>query len=90
MTLDPGMTGRLLHHRGVESIVTTGVFHYGRAQCHAKKEAAIVAKTTVGAISTMVAAMEHRKSDDSEHHLKATAVTSATPLAISRLRGGSK
>jgi len=44
----------------------------------------------VYAISTMVATMEDLKSDNTEHHLKATAVTSATPHAISRLRGGSR
>ena len=87
MTLDPGMTGRLVHHRGVEIIVTTCAFHYARVQCHAKKEAAIVAKTKVRAISTMIAAVEDRKSDTNEHHVKATAVTSAKAPFISRLRG---
>ena len=85
---DPGMTGRLVHHRGVEIIVTTCAFHYGRVQCHAKKEAAIVA--TVRAISPTIAAIEDRKSDRNEHHAKTTAVTTAKPHAISRLRGGSR
>ena len=89
MTLDPGMTGRLVHHRGVEMIVTTCAFHYGRVQCHAKKEAAIVA-TVRAIISTTIAAIEDRKSDSSEHHAKVTAVTSAKPQSISRLRGESR
>jgi len=88
MTLDPGMTGHLVHHRGVEIIATTYVF--GRVQRHAKKEAAIVATTTVLAISTTIAAIEDRKSDSNEDHVKATAVTSAKPHAISRLRGESR
>ena len=88
MTLDPGMSG--LHHRGVEIIVTTCAFHYGRVQCHARKEPAIFATTTLRAISTAIAATEGRKSDSNEHHVKATAVTSAKPHAISRLRGGNR
>ena len=36
MTLDPAMTGRLVHHRGVRLIVTTRAFHDGRVQYHAK------------------------------------------------------
>jgi len=91
MTLDPGMTGRLAHHRGAKIIVTTCSFHDGRVQCHAKKEAAIVAATTtVRPISTTIAAIEDRKSDSNERHVKATAVPSAKPHFISRLRGGSK
>jgi len=85
MTLDRGMTGRLVHHRGVEIIVTT----CGRVQCHAKQEAATVATTTVRAISTTIAAIEGRKSDSNEYHVKTTAVTSAKPRVISRLRGAS-
>ena len=87
MTLDPVMTGRLVHHRGVESIVTTCAFHSGRVRCHAKKQTAIVATTTVRAISTTIAAIKDRKSDN--HCVKATAVTSAKPHAINRLRGES-
>jgi len=79
------MTGRLVHHRGAEIIVTTCAFHYGRVQYHAKKEAATVAKMTVRAISTTIAAIEYRKSDSNEYH----AVTSAKPHVISRLPGGS-
>ena len=55
MSLDPGMTSRLVHHRGVDIIVTKCAFHYGRAQRHEKKEAAIVAMATVRAISTTIA-----------------------------------
>jgi len=87
MTLHPGMTG--VHHRGVEIIVTTDTFHLGRVQRHAKKEAAIGATTTVAAISTTIDAIEDRKSDNNEHRVKATAVTSAKPRVISRLRGAS-
>ena len=83
MTVDPGTSG--VHHRGVEIIVTTCAFHYGRVQYHAKKEAATVAKMTVRAISTTIAAIEYRKSDSNEYH----AVTSAKPHVISRLPGGS-
>jgi len=83
MTLDRGMTGRLVHRRGVEIIVTT----CGRVQCHAKKEAAIVATTTVRAISTTIAAIEGRKSDNNEHRMRATAVTTAKHHFISRLPG---
>jgi len=90
MTLDPGMTGRLVHHRGVEIIVTTCANPYGRVQCHAKKAAAIVAKTTVRAISITIAATEDRKSDNNLHHVKATAVTSAKPRSVSKLPGGNK
>ena len=90
MTLDPGMTGRLVHHRGAEIIVTTYSFHSGRVQCHAKKVAAIGATTTVVAISTTIDAMEDRKSDSNEHRVRATSVTSAKPQYISRLRGGSR
>jgi len=82
---DPGMTGRLVHHRGVEIIVTTCTFHYGRVQCHAKIVAAITERT----ISTTIAAIEDRKSGSNKHHVK-TAVTSATTLSSSRLRGGSR
>jgi len=84
------MTGRVVYHRSVESIVTTCAFHYGRVQCHAKKEAAIVAMTTFRAISTTIAAIEDRKSDSDEHHVKATAATGAKPHSVSRLRGASK
>jgi len=89
MTLDPGMTGHLVHHRGVEIIVTTCTLHNGRVQCHAKKAAAIVAATTVRAISTTIAAIEDRKSGNNEHHVKATAATGVKPRVISRLLGGS-
>ena len=88
-TLDPAMTGRLVHHRGVEIIVTTYAFHYGRVQSHAKKEAAFVATTPVRAIRTTIAAIEDRMSDSNEHHVTATAVTSAKPHSISRLPGAS-
>ena len=88
--LDPGMTGRLVHHRDVKIIVITCAFHYGRVQGHAKKEAAIVATTTVRAISTIIAATEDRKSDSNKHNLKTTAVKSAKPHVINRLRGASK
>ena len=81
MTLDFAMTARVVHHRDVEISVTT----CRRVQRHAKKEAAIVA--TVRAISTTIAAIEDRKSN--EHHVKATAVTSAKPQSISRLPGAS-
>jgi len=91
MTVDPGMTGRLVHHRGAEIIVRTGAFHHGRVQCHAKKEAAIGATTTtVGAISTTIGAIGERKSDSNEHRVKTTAATSAKPRSISRLRGESR
>ena len=82
------MTG--VHHRGVEIIVTTGAFHDGRDQRHAKKVAVSVATTTVRAISTTIAAIEDRKSDSNEHHVKATVVTGAKPHSISRSRGASK
>jgi len=84
------MTGRLVHHRGVEIIVTKCAFHYGRAQRHEKKEAAIIAMTTVRAISTTIAAIEDRKTDSNEHYAKVSAVTSANPQSISRLRGESR
>jgi len=87
MTLDPGMTG--VHHRGVEIIVKTRASHYGRVRCHAKIEAAIVATTTVRTISTTLAAIEDRKSDSNEQHVKVTAVTRAKLRFISRLRGAS-
>jgi len=87
MTLDPGMSG--VHHRGVEIIVKCA-FHHGRVQCHAKKEAAIVATTTARATSTTIAAIKDRKSDSNEHHAKVTAATSAKPQDISRLRGESR
>jgi len=90
MTVDPGTTGRLVPQRGVEIIETTCSFHYGRVQYHAKKEAAIGATTTVGAISTTIDAIEDRKSDNNEDHVKATAATSAKPQSISRLRGESR
>jgi len=89
MTLDPATTGHLLHQRGVDMVVTTCTFHDGRHQCHAKKEAAILATTTVRAITTTIAAIEDRKSDSNEHHEEATAVTSAKPHVLSRLRGAS-
>jgi len=89
-TLDPGLTGRLVHHRGAKIIVTKGAFHYGRAQCHVKKEAAIVVTTKFSAISPTIAAIEDWKSASEKHHVKATAVTSAKPHAISRSRGASK
>ena len=82
------MTG--VHHRGVEIIVTTDTFHLGRVQRHAKKEAAIGATTTVAAISTTIDAIEDRKSDNNEDHVKATAATSAKLHVISRLHGGSR
>jgi len=82
------MTG--VHPRGVEIIVTTGAFQYGRVQFDAKKQTAIVAATTVRAISTTIAAIEDRKSDSNEHHVKATAATGAKPHCVSRLRGASK
>ena len=85
--LDPGMSGRLVHHRGVGIIVTTCAVHYGRVQRHAKKEVAMVA--TVRAISTTIAPIEDRRSDGNEHHAKVTAGTSAKPQSISRLRGES-
>ena len=88
MTLDSGMSG--VHHRGVEIIVTTCAFRFGRVQCHEKKKAAIAATTAVRAISTTIAAIEDRKSDSNKHHVKATAVTSAKPHASSRLPGGSR
>jgi len=88
MTLDPGMTDRLVHHRGVEIIVTTCAFHIGHGQYHAKKEAATVATTAVRAISTTIATIEDRKSDSNEHHMKTT--VSAKPHVISRLRGESR
>ena len=88
MALDSNMTGRLVHHRGVEVIVTTCAYGYGRVQFHAKKEAAIVATTTVGAISTTIAAIEDQKSASNEDHMTVTVVTRARPHAISRLRGG--
>ena len=81
------MAGRLVHHRGVETIMTTCAFHYARVQYHAKKKAAIGAATTVLAISTTTAAIEDRKSDSNEDHVKATAVTSAKPHVINRLLG---
>ena len=90
MTLDRGMTGRLVHHQRVEIIVPTGAFRRGRVHCHSKKEAAFVAKTTVRAIRTTIAATEDRKSDSNEDHGKATAVTTAKPRVISRLRGVSR
>ena len=83
------MTGHLVHPQGLESIVTTCAFRHGRVQRHAKKVAAIVATTTVRVISTTIAAIEDRKSDSIEHHVKATAVTSAKPHSISRLHGAS-
>ena len=90
MTLDPGMTGHLVHHRGAETIVMTDAFHHRRIQCHAKKEAAMAATTTVRAIITTIAAIEDRKGDSNEHHVKATVVKSAKPHSISRLRGESR
>ena len=90
MTLDPGMTGRLVHHRGVEIIVTTCANPYGRVQCHAKKEAAFFATSTVRAITTTIAAIKDRMSDNNLHHVKATAVTSAKPRSVSKLPGGNK
>jgi len=92
MTLDTPTAGRLVLQRGVEIIVTTCAFHYGRVQRHANKEAAILASTTttVRAIITTIAVIEDRKSDSNEHHVKATVVTSARPHFISRLRGASR
>ena len=87
MTLDASMTGCHVHHRRVEIIVTTYAFHFGHGQCHAKKGAAIVATTTVRTISTTIAAIKDRKSDN--HCVKAAAVTSAKPHVINRLRGES-
>jgi len=87
MTLDPGMTGRLAHHRGVEIIVTTGAFQNGRIQRHAKKEAAIFATTTARVISTTMTAIEDRERDSNDYHGTATAVTTGKPHSISRLRG---
>jgi len=86
MTLDSGMSG--VHHRGVEIIVTKCAFHIGRGQCHAKKEAAIAATTTVREITTPMTAIEDRQSDSDR--VKATAVTSAKRQSISKLRGASK
>ena len=88
MTVDPGMSG--VQHQGFEIIETTRAFHYGRVQYHAKKEAATVPTTTVRATSTTIAAIEDRKSDSNEDHVKATAMTSAKPHVISRLPGGSR
>ena len=90
MTLDRAMTGRHVHHRGVEIIVTTCAFQYGHARCHAKTEAAVVATTTVRAIKTTIAAIEGHKSASNEHHVKATAVPSAKSHVISKLRGESR
>ena len=87
---NPGMTGRLVHHRGVGIIVTTCAFHHGHVQCQAKKDAAIVATKTLRAIRTTIVAIEDRKSDSNEQHMKATAVTSAKPHAIGRLPGVSR
>ena len=89
-TLGPGMTGRHVHHRGVEIIVTTYVCYKGRVQYQAKKEAAIVATTKLRAISTTIAAIEDWKSDTNEYRVEATAVTSAKLQFISRLRGESR
>jgi len=86
MTLDPDMTGPLVHHRGVEIVVM--IVRFRRVHCHTKKEAAIVA--TVRAISPTIAAIEDRKSDRNEHHAKTTALTRAKPHAISRLPGASR
>jgi len=90
MTLDSGLPSRLVHHRGVEIVATTCAFHFGRVQYHGNKEAASVATTTDRAISSTIAKIEDRKSDSNEHHAKATAVTSAKPHSISKLRGGSR
>ena len=91
MTLDPGMTGRLVRHRGLAIIETAYAFHHGRAQDRNKKEAATVAATTtVRVIRTTIAAIEDRKNDSNEDHVKATATTSAKPHVISRLHGGSR
>ena len=69
----------------------TYAFHYGRVQRHTKKEAAIIATTTARAISITIGAIEdHRKSDSNELRVKATAVTSAKPHAISRLPGANR
>jgi len=87
LTLEPGMIGRLVHHRGGEIIVTACVFHYGRARCHAKKEAAIAATMPVRAICTMIAAIEDREIDNNDYHGTATAETTGKPHSISRLRG---
>jgi len=89
-TLGPGMTGRHVHHRGVEIIVTTYVCYKGRVQYQAKKEAAIVATTKLRAISTTIAAIEDRKSDSDEYHAKASAVTNTKLRFISRLHGESR
>jgi len=89
MTLDRGMTGRLLHGE-IEIVVTTCAFQVGRVQCHAKKQVAIVAVTTVRAISITIAAIKDQKNDSNEDHVKATAMTSAKPHVISRLHGGSR
>ena len=89
MALDRGMTGRLVHHRGAETIVMACAFHFRRVQCHLKKEAAIAATTTVRAISTTIGAIKDRKTYNNEHRVKATVVTSAKPHSISRLRGES-
>ena len=87
MTLDPGTSG--VHQRGVEVIVRTCAFHYGRVLCHAKKEAAIITTPTSRAISTTIVAIEDQKSDSNKDHVKATAVSPAKPHVINRLRGGS-
>ena len=89
MALDRGMTGRLVHHRGAETIVMACAFHFRRVQCYSKKEAAIGATTTVRAINPTIAVIEGRKSDSNELHVKTLAVTSAKPHVISRLRGAS-
>jgi len=65
----------------------TCAFHYGRVQCHAKEEAAIVATTTVRAITTSIAAIKDRKSDGAEYRVKASADMSEKPHAISRSPG---
>jgi len=83
------MTGGLVHHLGVNIIVTTCAFHHGRVRCHANNEAALVATTAVRVISTTIVAIEDQKRDSNERHVKATTVTSAKLHFISRLRGGS-
>ena len=84
------MKGRHIQHRGAEIIVTACASRFGRVQSQEKKSTtAIVATTTVRAISTTIAAIENRKHDSNERHAKTTAVTSVKPHVISRLRGGS-
>jgi len=88
-TLDPGMKGRHIQHRGAEIIVTACASRFGRVQSQEKKSTtAIVATTTVRAISTTIATVKDRRSDD--HCLTATAATGAKPRAVNKLFGHSR